>query len=113
MPTAPLPIFASAIADMHTAMVPMLANVVATIDGVAVPAMFANAYASAAFDQIALDASRPTLTVLTANIPASPVGLDATVGAVDYIIRAAEPDGLGPAGLTRLVLEQVQATEPA
>jgi hypothetical protein len=113
MPAIPPPIFAQAIADMHAALVPMLANVVAVIDGQSVPAMFANAYASAAFDQIALDASRPTLTVLTANTPANPAGTDVTVNAVDYIVRSAEPDGLGPTGLTRLVLEQLYATEPA
>jgi len=113
MPAAPLPIFAQAIADMNTALVPMLANVVAKIDGVSVPAMFANAYASAAFDQIALDASRPTLTVLTANITANPANAEVTVGGVDYIVRSAEPDGLGATGLTRLVLEQLNATEAA
>ena len=111
MATIPPPIFAQAIADMHTALVPMLANVQATVDGVRVPGMFANAYATAAFDQIALDASRPTLTVLTANITATPANAEVTVGSVDYIVRSAEPDGLGATGLTRLVLEQLNASE--
>ncbi len=111
MPVIPPPIFAQAIADMHAALVPMLANVTATVDGRPVPGMFANAYATAAYDQIALDASRPTLTVLTANIPANPADVEVTVNAIDYIVRSAEPDGLGPTGLTRLLLEQVYATE--
>ena len=111
MPAAPLPIFAQALADMHAALVPMLANVVASIDGAPVPGMFANAYATAAFDQVSLEASLPSLTVLPAQLPAAPVGLEATVNAVDYIIRAAEPDGQGTTGLTRLLLEQINATE--
>lgn len=83
----------------------------ATVDGRQVQGIFSNAYATAAFDQIALDASRPALTVLTASIPANPAGAEVTVNGVDYIVRTAEPDGLGATGLTRLLLEQVYATE--
>jgi len=83
----------------------------AIVDGRTVKGLFDNAYATAAYGQIDLDASRPTLTVLTAAITSTPAGAEVTVNGIDYIVRSAEPDSQGAGGLTRLVLEQLEASE--
>lgn len=48
-------------------------------------------------------ATQPTLIVRTASVAADPVGLAATVGAVSYIVAAAEADGTG---ISRLLLDR-------
>ena len=88
-------------------------GVKAIIDGRTQTVLFDDAYTAALYAGVALDASRPAVRCISALNPGIKAGLDATVGAVDYIIRAAEPDGLGATGLTRLVLEQLNATEAA
>ncbi len=86
--------------------------VLANIDGVPTPVLFDNAYTRADFAQVSLAASSPSVLVKTASIGgAAPA--DITLGGIDYLVRATEPDGQGPGGLTRLVLEQVNATEAA
>jgi len=97
------PPFAQAIADMVSAVVPMLANVTATIDGVPVQGLFTDAYTSADIGPYGMASSAPTLTLASADTPASPVDQTVTINATSYLIRAVEPDG---SGLTRLILER-------
>lgn len=110
MATAPAPLpFAAAVADMVGHIIPMLATVYATVDGVRVPGIWGNSYAQAGYSGgVALDASVPTLTIASGRPAGQLVGVEVSVGAVDYIVRAAEPDGIGH---TRLLLEQLQASE--
>lgn len=97
------PPFAQAIADMVSAVVPMLANVSATIDGVPVQGLFTDAYASANVGPYGMASSAPTLTLASADTPASPLDKAVTINATSYLVRATEPDG---SGLTRLILER-------
>ncbi|MBV5299486.1 MAG: hypothetical protein JZU64_15500 [Rhodoferax sp.] len=98
------PPFAQAIADMVSAVLPMLANVSATIDGgVPVQGLFTDAYTSADIGPYGMASSAPTLTLASADTPDSPVGKAVTVNDTNYMVRATEPDG---SGLTRLILER-------
>lgn len=85
----------------------------AIINGIAQTVLFDDAYAAVQYAGVTLDASRPAIWCITALNPGLKAGIDATVSAVDYIVRKVEPDGQGPSGLTRLELEQVYATEEA
>ena len=49
-----------------------------------------------------LSISDDQLTLATADVPASPVGLTVVVGAVSYLVAEHEPDGTG---ISRLLLE--------
>jgi len=88
-------------------------GVKAIIDGRTQIVLFDDAYTAALYAGVALDASRPAVRCISAINPAIKAGMDATVNTIDYVIRAVEPDGMGTAGLTRLLLEQLYATEPA
>lgn len=85
-------------------------GVAATIDGRAQTVLFDADYTAALYASVALDASRPAVLCQSALNPAVRAGLSVTVAGVDYIIRATEPDGQGVSGLTRLLLEQTQAS---
>lgn len=100
-PTAPP--FAQAIADMVSAVVPMLANVSATIDGVPVQGLFTDAYASANVGPYGMASSAPTLTLASADTPIDPVDKPVTINGTSYKVVAPEPDG---SGLTTLILER-------
>jgi len=95
------PPFAQAIADMVSAVVPMLANVSATIDGVPVQGLFTDAYASANVGPYGMASSTPTVTVPSSAITTDPVGSAITVNGTNYQVVSTEPDG---SGLTRLIL---------
>lgn len=97
------PIFAQAIADMNAATLSMLANVVATLDGVRVPGLFENASTFATHSQIGYEHTAPTLTVETACVPSPAVGVEVSIGNDDYVVFAHEPDGTG---LSLLLLER-------
>lgn len=94
-------IFAQAIADMNAVVVPMLANVQASIDGNPVTGIFENPYARSDVTSYGVAASQPALTVRSADIAVAPVGLVCVVDETTYVVEAAEPDGTG---LTRLLL---------
>ena len=74
-----------------------------TVGGVNVRAIFDNGYALGDVGMVGISGSQPVLTVRSASVPASPVGLAAVVGGVSYVVAAAEPDGTG---LSRLLLER-------
>jgi hypothetical protein len=46
--------------------------------------------------------SQPALTLSTADVPATPVGVSVVVGGASYLVAAHEPDGTG---VSRLLLE--------
>ncbi len=100
---ATTPVFAQAIADMNAATLSMLANVVASIDGVGVPGLFENATNNAVQGQIGYEHVAPTLTIPTASVPSPAVGAEVTIGSDDYVVRGHESDGTG---LSRLLLEK-------
>ena len=97
------PPFTQAIADMVSAVVPMLASVLATIDGVPVQALFANEHSFTAQGQIGFESARPILTCLSTAVPTPAVGAAVRIGVADYVVFAHEPDG---SGLSRLILER-------
>jgi len=74
----------------------------ATIDGTAVRAIFDEAYALGTVGAYGMAGSAPVLTLATASVPASPIGLGVVVGTTNYTIASHEPDGTG---LSRLLLE--------
>ena len=102
MPAAP-PVFAQAITDMVTHLVPMLANTLAAINGVPVQGLFQNAHSFQHYgDQIGYESAAPILTVPTTAVPSPAVGAEVSIGTADYLVLAHEPDGNG---LSRLILE--------
>ena len=72
------------------------------LDGASVSAIFDNASAIGNVGPFGMATTQPTLTLATADVPASPVGLTVVVGAVSYLVAEHEPDGTG---ISRLLLE--------
>lgn len=66
-----------------------------TLAGVVVRGIFDNAYVLADVGGAGMACTQPTLTLSTASVPASPVGLPLVVGSAQYLITAHEPDGTG------------------
>ena len=73
-----------------------------TVNGVSVPAMFDNGYASGDVGVLGMASTQPAITLATADVPASPVGMAAVCNGTAYTIAAHEPDGTG---ISRLLLE--------
>lgn len=75
----------------------------ATVNGViGVPVIFDNGYALGSVGPYGMASTQPSLTLCTADVPATPVGVSVVVGAVTYLVAAHEPDGTG---ISRLLLE--------
>jgi hypothetical protein len=74
----------------------------ATLAGVDVLAIFDNGYAFGNAGLTGMASTQPTLTLATADVPATPVGATAIVNATTYVVVAHEPDGTG---VSRLLLE--------
>ena len=77
--------------------------VTATVNGQAVQAIFDNGFALGAVGLAGMAGVQPTLTLPTASVPASPIGVAAVVNATNYLVAAHEPDGTG---MSRLLLER-------
>lgn len=105
MATAPaLPVYAQAIADLAAAVIPMLGNVIAIIEGQAVVGHFVNPHHAGEYAaQIGYDAEVLVLTIPTASVPSPGVGAEISIGADDYTLRSHTPNG---SGISRLVLER-------
>jgi hypothetical protein len=73
-----------------------------TLNGVAKAAIFDNANALGSVGPFGMASTAPVLTMATADVPASPVGLPVVANGITYTIAAHEPDGTG---VSRLVLE--------
>jgi hypothetical protein len=93
--------FATALDTCNTVTLQALGKVV-TVAGQSVQAVFDNGFSLGSVG-IGMAGTQPTLRMLTADLPADPVGQTAVVGAVNYLIAAHEPDGTG---LSLLMLER-------
>ncbi len=94
--------FAAIEARANQAIIKHMANVVATVDGVSVPAIFTNAYDTASVGANGIASTQPMLTLPTTDAPASPIGKPVVINATSYTIAAHQPDGTG---LSHLLLE--------
>lgn len=70
--------------------------------GAPVTAVFNEAYALGSVGAVGMASSMPSLVLQSSAVPANPVGQLVAVGAISYMVAAAEPDGLG---MTCLLLE--------
>ena len=74
-----------------------------TLNGQPAQAIFDNGFALGAVGLAGMAGVQPTLTLPTASVPASPIGVAAVVNATNYLVAAHEPDGTG---VSRLLLER-------
>lgn len=95
--------FAALEARLNMAVFTHISNTTATLAGVAVDGIFDNGYALGSVGPFGMASTQPTLTLATANVPASPEGQAAVVNGVAYIVATHEPDGTG---VSRLLLEK-------
>lgn len=75
----------------------------ATLNGVAVNGIFDNGYALGSAGGMGFASTQPRLTLPTASVSASPVGLVVVVASVNYLVAEHQPDGTG---LSVLLLER-------
>lgn len=95
--------FASALTRLNRAVFVHLSDAsTITLNSVAVAAIFDNGYAQGNVGMLGMAGTQPALTLSTADVPATPVGLPAVVNGISYLVAAHEPDGLG---ISRLLLE--------
>lgn len=73
------------------------------VAGLPVNAIFDNGYALGSVGGFGMASTQPTLTLATANVPASPEGQAVVVNGVAYLVASHEPDGTG---VSRLMLEK-------
>lgn len=67
----------------------------ATLNGVAVSGIFDAAYALAGAGTLGMADTRPSFTLPTASVPASPAGKTLVIGAASYVVAEHQPDGTG------------------
>jgi hypothetical protein len=94
--------FAARESRLNRAVFTHLSNVDATINAVLVSGIFDDGYALGSVGTFGMATTQPTLTLSTADVPASVVGTSVVVGAQSYLVASHEPDG---AGVSRLMLE--------
>jgi len=75
---------------------------VVTLAGASVNAIFDNGYTLGDVGLVGMADAKPSLTLATADVPASPYGATVVVASVNYLVAAHEPDGTG---LSKLLLE--------
>lgn len=73
-----------------------------TLNGVTKAAIFDNGNALGSVGPFGMASTAPQLTIATADVPASPVGLSVIADGIAYLVAAHEPDGTG---ISRLLLE--------
>ena len=78
-------------------------GVLVTLGSGQVRAIFDNGHARAEVGYAGMAGTQPMLTLATADVPTSPLGLSVTVGSVSYQVAAHEPDGTG---ISILLLER-------
>ena len=86
--------FAAAQTRVNASVLKHLANAVVSIGGVTVPGIFKNPSQIAALGTGAAD-TRPTVTLASSVVPASPVDTAIQIGGIAYVIGSHEPDGTG------------------
>ena len=74
----------------------------ATVGGASVAVIFDNASALGSVGPFGMASTQPSITLPTAQVPATPVGTTVVVGGGTYLVAAHEPDGTG---ISRLLLE--------
>ncbi len=87
---------------LNLAVFSRLANSDVELDGVVVPAIFDNISALGSVGPFGMASTQPSITLKTSDVPTSPIGVSAVVGAITYLVAAHEPDGTG---VSRLLLE--------
>ena len=75
----------------------------ATVGGASVAVIFDNASSLGAVGPYGMAGTQPSITLPTAQVPATPVGTTVVVGGGTYLVAAHEPDGTG---ISRLILER-------
>lgn len=93
--------FATALDTCNTVTLQALGQMV-TVAGQSVQAVFDNGFSLGSVG-IGMAGTQPTLRMLTADLPADPVGQAVVVGAMSYTVAAHEPDGTG---ISVLMLER-------
>jgi hypothetical protein len=93
--------FAALEAKANAALLRHLANAQATVAGVAVQGVFGNGYAVGQVGALGIASTQPSLTLLTTQVPAEPIGQAVLVAGQAYAVDAHEPDGTG---ISRLLL---------
>lgn len=89
---------------VNRAVLARLANVTATVDGVAVDGVFDEAYAVLAEGApVGMEGRQPVLSIRTESVPTNPHGRPVVVRSVNYTIVGHQPDG---AGMSVLILER-------
>ena len=94
--------FAARESRLNRAVFAHLSNTDAVVDSIAVAAIFDNGFALGNVGPYGMATSQPSLTLSTADVPATPVGVSVVVGGASYLVAAHEPDGTG---VSRLLLE--------
>ena len=74
----------------------------ATVGGASVAVIFDNASSLGSVGPYGMASTQPSITLPTAQVPATPVGTTVVVGGGTYLVAAHEPDGTG---VSRLLLE--------
>ena len=95
--------FAALEARLNRAVLSHLSNVVATVNALPVTAIFDSSSAIGSVGPYGMATTAPQLTIATASVPASPVGLPVVANGVNYLIAEHMPDGTG---ISVLVLEK-------
>lgn len=75
-----------------------------TLDGLSVTADFLEPSAEAHLEGVQAMTTDPQLIIVSADVPANPVGKLVVAGERNWVVAEAHPDGHG---LTRLMLERV------
>lgn len=78
-------------------------GVLVTLGAAQVRAIFDNGYARADVGYAGMSTTQPSLTLATADVPASPVGLAVVADSASYAVAVHQPDGTG---ISILLLER-------
>ena len=88
---------------LNTAVFAHLANTQATVDGIAVDAIYDSPYSLGTVGVYGMATSASMLTLPTAQVPEAYVGKSVVLKGVPYTIAEHQPDG---SGISRLFLEK-------
>jgi hypothetical protein len=75
----------------------------ATLGGVAVSVLFNNGYSAGSVGSLGMGDLSPSITLPTAQVPASPIGLFVAVGGGSYVVAEHQPNATG---ISTLLLER-------
>jgi len=75
----------------------------ATLGGVAVSVFFNNGYSAGSVGSLGMGDTSPSITLPTAQVPASPIGLSVVVQGATYVVAEHQPNATG---ISTLLLER-------